>query len=114
MFGPAVQCLFRLGVLPQNEDFVELTEEERNLYFKHNQRTDEKVFRLKLLVEDSLYTDNVVCMTEIEKETLLNAVEFINKYGKDKTFSTNEDKLRYVASRLPEIFSKGTKFEISD
>ena len=111
VFGPAIQNLFHLGMLPQNDDFVELTEEEKALYFKHNSSTDEKLFKFTLLAKDERFKGNVVCMTESEKDTLLKAVEFINTYGKDKTFRNDEEKLHYAASKLPDVFSEGTKFE---
>lgn len=62
-------------------------------------------------MRDERFKGYVVCMTESEKDTLLKAVELINTYGKGKTFRNDEEKLHYAASKLPDVFSKGTKFE---
>lgn len=111
VFCPAVQNLFHLGFLPNDDDFVELTDEERNSYFKEEQETGERIFRMNIPSSDERFNDMILCLTEPEKVTLMKAVKLIDKYGEGLNFANDEEKLLYVASRLPEVFSTGTKFE---
>ena len=113
IYGPAIKNLFVLGLIPKESDFVELQQDEMDSYFKDNPATEEKIFQLKPLTNDERFKGMTVCMTETEKEVLLHAAKQINGYAKDMTFDNDEEKLQYVAIRLPSVFSEGTKFEKS-
>lgn len=61
----------------------------------------------------TLQGNEVITVSEKQKESLLKAVIKIEWYceGSEKNFRNYEEKLYYVAKRMPDIFSKGTKFE---
>ncbi|MCD8267299.1 MAG: hypothetical protein LUD46_01730 [Parabacteroides sp.] len=114
--GPAVQVIFKLGFIPKESEFYELTRQQYQDYFDTVGYTDEKVFIL--LPEDKgKYKDfaaggNVFCMTESEKDSLKDGAAIIEKYCKDsgKLFNSIHEKLCYVASMLPDAFSKDTPY----
>lgn len=111
VLGPTIQQIFHLGIIPQEDDFTELSEQERKNYFIHNPPTEEKLFRMNLTISDESLKGMVICLTESEKSTVMKAVEFINGYAKEKDFANNDEMLHYVASKLPAVFSKGTQYE---
>lgn len=111
VFGPTIQRIFHLGFLPQDGDFAELTNGERESYLRNNRQTTERIFRMNMPSNDGCTEGMVVCLTESEKTNLKNAVKFMEEYAKGRNFHDNEERLHYVASRLPEVFSKGTRFE---
>ena len=111
VFSPAVLKLFYLGYLPQEEDFIELSKEEKVSYFKNNPHTEEKLFRMNIPADDERFKGMTVCVSESEKDVLMRAVKFIDGYGEGMKFANNEEKMHYVASKLPDVYSKGTRFE---
>lgn len=113
--GPAIQTIFQLGYSPKEEDFCELTYEQYQAYFKQFGHTEEKVYMLLPTAPEAykkVATDEALSVTESEKLYFKSASEMIDKYCKDKQFDTYENKLRYAATLLPDVFSKGTPFEV--
>lgn len=112
--GPAIQAIFQLGFLPDEEDFCELTYEQYQAYFKQHGYTKEKVYML-IPVNPTNYNkiaaDDVFSVTESQKQYFKAASEMIDRFCKDKSFDTYESKLHYVAPLLPDVFSEGTPFE---
>ena len=41
--GPAVQVIFKLGFMPKEKDFYELTPKQYECYYLHECQTEEKV-----------------------------------------------------------------------
>lgn len=112
--GPAIKMIFQLGYLPKEEDFCELTYEQYQAYFKQLGYTEEKVYML-IPTNPEAYkrvaANDVSCLKESEKQHFQSASEMIDKYCEDKSFDTFDSKLQYVATLLPDVFSKGTPFE---
>lgn len=113
--GPAIQVIFKLGFMPGENEFYELTCQQYQDYFETFEHTDEKVFIL--LPEDKdkykeFAAGDTFCMTESEKDSLKDGITVIEKYCQEsgKQFNSMHEKLSYVASRLPDAFSKGTPF----
>lgn len=111
VFGPTIQRIFHLGFLPQDGDFVELTNVERESYLRNNRQTTERIFRMNMPSNDGCTEGTVICLTESDKANLMSAVKFMEEYTRGKIFHDSEERLHYVAGRLPEVFSKGTRFE---
>lgn len=113
--GPAIQVIFKLGYIPKDTEFYELTCQQYQHYFDTIGHTDEKVFIL-LPDDKEKYKEFAVgdtyCMTESEKNSLKDGEAIIEKYCKDsgKQFNSIHEKLCYVASQLPDVFSKGTPY----
>jgi hypothetical protein len=113
-----VSAIFKLGYIPEKDEFYELTPEQYKRYYEtmDEEPTGEKIFML--LPKDAqkyieIADDDVYVFTETDIERLVEGEELINRYctGSKKPLKTFEDKLRYAASVLPEIFSEGTKYE---
>ena len=56
-------------------------------------------------IEESAYT---------EKELMLKGVEIIDSLCEERTFISDDAKLRFVASVLPGVFSDGTKYACNE
>lgn len=115
--GPAIQALMELGFLPQESDFLELTPSQYRKYFEHEADDGQKVFAILPANAHSQELDNLdskelAVVTEQEKRFLLKGVQTVERNCKDATYplSTDADKLRYAAARLPNVFSQGTPF----
>lgn len=111
----AINAVFKLGFVPAKEEFYELTPEQYELYYSTNERTGEKIFML-LPDDPQIYNEvasgDVFVVTEQEMSRFEGAGLTIERYcaRSKKTFATFEDKLRYVAGKLPPFFTVGTKY----
>jgi hypothetical protein len=112
----AIKFVFRLGRLPQEKDFYELTPEQYEKYYESEGHTSEKIYMF--LPEDPAvyrkFVDNgVFVVSESELNIFENAELIIEKYCSEskREFKDLESKLRYMASVLPDVASKGTEYE---
>ena len=110
--GPALQLIFKLGVEPKDEYFYEFTEED---YDKLKTQGEDIEGIMYMLIPDNYKyqaSKEVQVVSECEKNSLMQAARTIERYCENSklTFDLYEDKLKYAASRLPDVFSKGTKF----
>lgn len=114
--GPAVQVIFKLGYVPEESEFYEMTSQQYQEYFDTIGWTDQKVFILLPNDKDKykeLAAGDVICMTEAEKLSLKSGEAIINKLCDDsgKQFNNFTEKLYHAAAFLPDVFSQGTAFE---
>lgn len=114
--GPAITRIMELGFMPKDEDFLELTSEQYSQFYKEMGYTEEKVFALLPKTPGhyvaSDFNELNVC-TESDIATLKRGWQIIENLcaKSDNTFGTDRQKLMFAASRLPDVFSKGTPFE---
>lgn len=118
LFGPtgsALKYIFTIGYIPSQDDFLELTEQQYVAYVKQCGETNERIFmfspqRPTLLMDDY---NEISCLSESDIQGFDAAAELIQLYcdKEDKIFDTTEKKLRLMASRLPDVFTKGTTYE---
>lgn len=113
--GPALNYIFTIGYIPTHDDFLELTEQQYAAFIRQCGATNEKIFMFSpqnpnLLTDDY---NEISCLSESELQGLKDAADLIEQYcnKENKTFDTIEKKLRFMASRLPGEFSKGTVYE---
>lgn len=113
--GNAIRVIFKLGYMPKEDEFYELTCQQYQHFFEMFGQTEEKIFML--LPSDrqkykAFASDDVFCITESEKASLKDGEAIIEKYCEDsgKQFSSFHEKLCYVASHLPPVFSKDTPY----
>ncbi len=113
--GIALKYIFTIGYIPNHDDFLELTEEQYVAFVKQCGETNEKIFMFSpqnpnLLTDDY---NEISCLSESELQGFQDAADLIQQYcnKENKTFDSMEKKLRFMASRLPETFSKGTVYE---
>lgn len=115
--GPCVKILMKLGFMPKETDFYELTPKQYQKYYSTNEDTHERLYALlpstQKVVIDEIGENDVAVFTEQNIDDIMKAEKIIDSYCKDATYPlpTDEDKLRYAAARLPDVFSKGSKFE---
>lgn len=63
----------------------------------------------QILIDEE--SNEITIVSEEEKQGFLNAADVIEKYCEKQKLESDEEKLRYVASRLPDCFSKNTRYE---
>ena len=115
--GPSLKLIFELGFNPSDDDFLELIPEQYEKFYRECGKTDQKVYAL--LPKDPrqcahVAADEVMAFTEDDRAFLKSAWSKIERYCSkaDRTFRSDEEKMIYAASQLPEVFTKGTRFEI--
>ena len=114
--GHAVHTIMKLGFMPKDEDFLELTAEQYRQFFEKEGYTEEKVYAL--LPKDpqhyvlSDFNELNIC-TESDIAAMKRGWQIVESYcsKSDCTFSSDKEKLAYAASLMPDVFSKGTPFE---
>lgn len=122
--GPALEYIFKMGYIPRETDFQELTEE---LYAAFRSKASAE--DLKKMGEGPIYAfvpddpqaqsyltktfgNNLAIMTSAERSGFSTAVSYIDKECNEsgKTFKSDSDKLKYMADRLPAFFSEDTPY----
>lgn len=112
--GQALQSIFQLGFIPQEDDFLELTEELYRQFRLKEGECDEKIFMIaptnpqNVVEADSA---ELPIVTESQKNALIGAAAIIEKYCEGKDFHTDEEKLQFAAKHLPDVFSRGSQYE---
>ena len=112
--GQAIQLTFQYGFILKEEDFLELTDEQYVQFHIKMGECNEKIFMIapadprNAIEADS--TDLPI-VTESQKDAFLEAAKDIEKYCEGKVFHAEEEKLRFAARHMPDIFSKGSKYE---
>ena len=118
--GPALQTIYQLGFRPKEEDLYELTGEQYDKYLEDTGDTSgERVYML-LPHDAKKYADTasgneVMVLTESDKATMERAWQIVESYCKEsgREFHSDEEMLQYAATRLPEAFTQGTRFEVN-
>jgi len=122
MFAPikGLMAIYRLGFVPKDSEFYELTSEQYDKYFATAQGAEEHVnLKLYMVLPDDIKTcneltsDAVFVITEKDIAAIKSAEELIEKRcaNSGKEFSNVEEKLRYCAPFFPSVATKGTKYE---
>ena len=107
--GEAIMVIFKLGFIPNEEDFREFSESDYEKYHKQVGETEGKMYRF---VEGKMdETDGVYAFSEFEKGKLLEAAEVIRNLAKEHLSDSDDETLKYVASITPYPFTEGSKYE---
>lgn len=112
--GEAIRLIFRYGFIPHEEDFLELTNEQYLQFHLKEGECNEKIFTIapanpQNAVEPDF--DGLTIVTESQKKAFFEAAAVIEKYCEGEELHSDEEKLRFAANHLPDVFSKGTKYE---
>ena len=112
--GQAIQLIFRYGFIPKEEDFLELTNEQYLEFHIKEGECNDKIFMLapvdpQKVVEADI--EEIPVVTESQMNAFLDAAKYIESFCEDMDFQTDDEKLQFVAKRLPTAFSKGSKYE---
>lgn len=115
--APATRALFQIGFHPQNDDFLELTPEQYEKYHREGGTSKERVYAL--LPRDphkcaEVAAEEVMVFTESDRAFLELGWDTIESYcsKSGRSFNSDEEKMIYAASLLPDVFTKGSRFEI--
>ena len=114
--GPAVIEIMKLGFMPKDSDFYELTSEQYESFYKTEGYTDEKVFVLlpqenRRIVNSDF--NEIMVFSESDIATMKRGWQIVECFCErsGREFSSEYEKLEYAASKLPSVFSAGTPFE---
>ena len=116
--GPAITQLMILGFMPKDDDFLELTPQQYKKFYEQNGYTEEKVYALlpkdPRYYAESNFNELNIC-TESDIATLKRGWQIVENYCKESghVFTTDQQKLMYAATKLPNVFSKDTPFDQS-
>lgn len=116
--GPAIIALFEMGYEPTEEMFHELTEEQYVKLEEKGGDISKKWFAI-LPSNPKYQKPELEIVSEDEIRKLRDGVEFINSFCNYEAatdpnpprLTTFQDKLKYAAAVLPEVFSEGTPYE---
>lgn len=110
--GPAIQAVFKLGFEPKEELFFELTPEQYDKL--ENEGEDVSKDWYTILPEDPKYNVPELLIIDADgKQSLIDAAKYINNkcdMEEDLQFDTFEDKLSYLATRLPDVFTAESNY----
>ncbi|MBE6272527.1 MAG: hypothetical protein E7097_01380 [Bacteroides sp.] len=109
--GPGVQAVYRMGFLPCENDFREMTEDEYAIYLQDfPDRINSEIY--VLWPEEKIkIAGGKVCINELELDCLMRGVTAINNLTEGKGCHSDEEKLQRAAKTLPNVFTRGTRFE---
>ena len=118
--GPALQVIYKIGFRPKEDDFYELTAEQYEKYLQDTGDTSgERVYMiLPHNAKDYANTASggeVMVFTESDKDSFERAWGIVERYcaKSDSVFHSDDEKLQYAATLLPDVFTNGTRFEIN-
>lgn len=117
--GSALVEIFKLGFRPVEEDCLELTASQYESFFKQNGYTDERLFALLPSRRDKVKAfgsrfNEVQVVTDNDLRDFERAWQIVENYcskAEGRIFENDEQKLLYVATQLPDVFTQGTRFE---
>ena len=111
--GPGIQAIFKLSYEPKEEMFYELTPEQYSKLESEGSDISKKWFTI--VPDNPEYeVPEVIIFDEEQKQSLLDAVKYIDgacNMEKDRKFDTFDDKLRFLATWLPPVFTENSEYE---
>lgn len=112
--GQAMQLTFQYGFIPKEEDFLELTDEQYLQFHIKMGECNEKIFMFAPAdPRNAVEADSaeLPVVTESQKKAFIDAGQYIEKICEEEDFHTDDEKLRFAARYMPDVFSKGSKYE---
>jgi len=117
----ALPIIFKLGFVPEDDEFHELTPEQYQHFYATAAEEEDRVSKERiymLLPKDPqkyepFAGNNVFVFREREVIAIRDGERIIESYctKRRKKFGSFDEKLRYCATLMPDVFSKGTKYE---
>jgi len=121
VFSPlrGAMILFKLGFIPTEGDFLELTSEQYQHFYNTaedaDNHRDEKLFML-LPQDPQIYAEvaagDALILSEGDIAGIKGGVAFIENCCADsgEKFNTLDEKLRFCAGKIPAVITDGTKY----
>ncbi|MBD5356876.1 MAG: hypothetical protein HDR88_07730 [Bacteroides sp.] len=124
--APALNFIFKISYIPQDEDFKELTPEQYEAFNQRGSEEDQKNLanqKLFAFLPDDpkvsnhvfkLSGNNLFIVTEEEINAFASASALIDKCCSDSNhhFDSLMDKLTYLRQTMPDVFTEGTPYAI--
>lgn len=123
--GPALQLIFKINYIPRRKDFKELTPNQYQAFNAKASKEDIEAMRNKKIFtfapDDSVINERLSAvmgkemsiLSEDELAIFQKTSEFIDHFADisgREDLDTLPKKLEYIASLLPEVYSKGTPY----
>ena len=115
--GPALVEISKMGFRPKEDDFLEMTPEQYKKFYENEKDTGEKVYlylpknpkEYNTIVSES----EVIVVTEGDIDMFRRGWQIVENYcaKKGRENASDDEKLACAAAFLPEVFTKGTRFE---
>lgn len=120
LFGPGGSAMlfsFQIGYIPTEDDFLPMTEDQMAKYVKDCGETSETMYVFTPTdptVDLKGFEGAIPCLSESEVKVFETVRELFNEYAvnANKTFDNDDELLQFMAHQLPDVFSKGTKYEM--
>lgn len=114
--GPALKMIYSFGFKPKREDFLEMTAEQYKKYYETEKDTGERMF-LYLPKDPKEYAvvaggKDAFAIAESDIDLFDHAWQIVEKYCQGKDLQDDDEKMAYAATRLPDVFTEGTRFEL--
>lgn len=116
--GPALMEIYKMGFRPKEEDFLEMTPEQYEKFYETEENTGERVYlylpkdpkEYNAIVSDS----EVKVVTESDIDLFRRGWQIVENYCEKRGMANacDEEKLACAAAFLPDVFTRGTSFEI--
>jgi len=112
--GPGIQALYRMGFIPKENEFREMTEEEYSNFLKeYPEGVEEKILVAKNRDKYGNAEDLIV-VTESQLDMLKRASKHLHNLASGEIFEDDEEMLIRLAKALPPVFTRGTRFAQTD
>jgi hypothetical protein len=111
---PTISAIFKLGFIPSPDEICEFTQEQYAAYRRQGGDLSEPLYTVIPKNYKYLGPSNVLSLLEKEDMVKLGkASVFLRQYAAESGCGSqkSEDILKFAAGRLPDYFSKGTKFK---
>jgi hypothetical protein len=111
---PAISDIFKLGFLPSPDELYEFTQEQYAAYQRKGGDISQPLYTV--IPKNYKYlgpANKVNLLTRKDTVRLAKAVMFFHLYAKENGCKSqkSDDILKFAAERLPDYFTKDTKFE---
>jgi len=117
----ALPAIFKLGFVPADDEFHELTPKQYQHFYATAAEEEDRVSKERIYIllpnDPQKYKPfvgkKVLVFREKEVIAIRDGERIIESYctKRRKKFGSFDEKLRYCATLMPDVFSKGTKYE---
>lgn len=111
--GEAVTLIFRWNLEIKEDNFIPFIDEDYENMRNQGMDITEKMYFFIPNERVEKADNEIMVMTQYEKSCIFKAIAIIENYCKksEKVLHNYDEKLKYVASMIPEVFVRGTNYE---
>lgn len=111
--GEAIKLIFRCKLEIKEDNFIPFVDEDYESMRNQGMDISEKMYFFMPDQRVEKADNEIIVVTQYEKSCIFKAAAIIENYCKEseKVLQNYDEKLKYVASMIPEVFIRGTKYE---